>query len=88
MPTQPPQGRERQRQRRSEATIERILAAAETLFLKHGFRAASLQEIASAAGHTTGAVYSSFGGKDDLFLALYRARRRSTKISGSQGCDP
>ncbi len=28
----------------------------------------SLDEIAEAAGYTTGAVYSNFKGKDDLFL--------------------
>ncbi len=76
MPTQPLKAREHQRQRRSEATVERILAAAEKLFLEKGFRAASLQDIASAAGHTTGAIYSSFRGKDDLFLALYRRKTK------------
>jgi AcrR family transcriptional regulator len=34
------------------------------------FSAASLREIASEAGLTTGAVYSNFDGKADLFLAV------------------
>jgi AcrR family transcriptional regulator len=33
-----------------------------------------VQDIAAAAGYTTGAIYSSFNGKDDLFLAVYRRR--------------
>jgi AcrR family transcriptional regulator len=34
---------------------------------------ASLDEIAEEAGYTTGAVYSNFKGKDDLFLAVLDA---------------
>ena len=40
------------------------------MFLRRGFHAASLDEIAEEAGYTKGAVYSNFAGKDDLFLAL------------------
>lgn len=39
-----------------------------------GFRAASLEEIAAAAGMTKGAIYSNFGGKAELMLALARTR--------------
>jgi Bacterial regulatory proteins, tetR family len=34
---------------------------------------ASLDETAEEAGYTTGAVYSNFRGKDDLFLAVLDA---------------
>jgi AcrR family transcriptional regulator len=61
-------------QRQREVTSERLLAAAEQLFLERGFRAAWVSDIAEAAGYTTGAIYSSFGGKDDLFLAVYRRK--------------
>ena len=40
------------------------------MFLRRGFHAATLDEIAEEAGYTKGAVYSNFAGKDDLFLAL------------------
>ena len=43
------------------------------MFLRQGFHGASLDEIAEAAGYTTGAVYSNFKGKDDLFLAVLDA---------------
>jgi AcrR family transcriptional regulator len=47
-----------------------LLAAAREVFLKRGFHAATLDEIAEEAGYTKGAVYSNFAGKDDLFLAM------------------
>jgi AcrR family transcriptional regulator len=47
-----------------------LLAAAREVFLKRGFHAATLEEIAEEAGYTKGAVYSNFAGKDDLFLAM------------------
>lgn len=55
--------------RRGDAR-ERILEAARTEFLEHGFAAASLRAIAAAAGVTTGAIYGYFKGKADLFDAL------------------
>jgi AcrR family transcriptional regulator len=63
--------------RRRGVTRERILEAAERLFLERGFSATSVHEIAADAGYTTGAVYSSFSGKADLFLAV--ADRLSTR---------
>ncbi|GAC1406595.1 MAG: TetR family transcriptional regulator [Chloroflexota bacterium] len=46
-----------------------IEAAADVIF-ERGFHAASLMEIASRAGLTTGAVYSNFRSKENLFLAV------------------
>jgi AcrR family transcriptional regulator len=51
-------------------TRERLLSAARTVFARGGFHGASVEEIASEAGFSTGALYSNFGGKEDLFLAL------------------
>jgi AcrR family transcriptional regulator len=56
---------ERKAQTRSD-----LIAAAHRVFVERGFHAATLDEIADAAGYTKGAVYSNFRGKDDLFLAL------------------
>jgi AcrR family transcriptional regulator len=62
----PPMSRsEQQRQ-----TRERLIDAASTVFAKRGYHAATLEEVAHEAGHSTGAVYSNFAGKEDLFLAL------------------
>jgi AcrR family transcriptional regulator len=53
-----------------DLTRKRLLATAEEIFLSRGFSATSVDVIADAAGYTTGAVYSNFGGKADLFLAV------------------
>jgi AcrR family transcriptional regulator len=51
-------------------TREAVIAGAARVFARRGFQAASLREIAAKAGMTTGAVYSNFDGKADLFLAV------------------
>ena len=51
-------------------TRERLLDAARSVFASRGFRGASVEEIASEAGFSTGALYSNFDGKEDLFLVL------------------
>jgi AcrR family transcriptional regulator len=51
-------------------TRERLLAAARRVFARSGFHGASVEEIASEAGFSTGALYSNFDGKEDLFLVL------------------
>src|ERR1700685_2397077 len=51
-------------------TRTRLLDAARSVFARGGFHGASVEEIASEAGVSTGALYSNFDGKEDLFLAL------------------
>jgi AcrR family transcriptional regulator len=51
-------------------TRERLLMAARSVFARAGFHGASVEEIASEAGFSTGALYSNFEGKEDLFLVL------------------
>jgi AcrR family transcriptional regulator len=51
-------------------TRERLLAAARSAFADSGFHGASVEEIATRAGFSTGALYSNFDGKEDLFLVL------------------
>jgi AcrR family transcriptional regulator len=48
--------------------------AARAVFLERGFHGASLEEISARAGYSTGAVYSNFQSKDDLFLAVVDQR--------------
>jgi AcrR family transcriptional regulator len=62
----------RQRLRRDESqaqTRRALLEAANRLFDARGF-AASIADIADEAGYTTGALYSNFASKEDLFLAV------------------
>jgi AcrR family transcriptional regulator len=51
-------------------TRQELLRAASRLFLRNGFVATSLADIAEEAGLTKGAVYSNFESKEDLFLGL------------------
>jgi AcrR family transcriptional regulator len=59
----------RQAERRAQTT-RRLLDAAADVFARLGFHAATVDDIADAAGYTKGAVYANFAGKDALFLAL------------------
>jgi AcrR family transcriptional regulator len=58
------------REERKALTRELLLDAAATVFARHGVHEASVEQIAAEAGFTTGAVYSNFTGKEDLFLSL------------------
>jgi AcrR family transcriptional regulator len=86
------------RVRRSRAEIaednrREVLEAARRTFLDRGYHGASIDAIALAAGFTKGVVYSQFGSKDDLFLALLaeriEERRRSSErlAEGVVGAD-
>src|SRR5512143_1004697 len=55
-------------------TRRRLLASARRIFLRKGFHAASLADVAKDAGYTKGAVFSQFESKADLFLALLEMR--------------
>jgi AcrR family transcriptional regulator len=63
-----------------EQTEIRLLEAAEQVFSRRGYRAASLVDIAREAGYTTGAVYSNFSGKEDLFLAVAARQAASRTV--------
>lgn len=52
------------------ATRGRLLEAAQAVFARRGYHAASVDEIARRAGATTGALYAHFAGKEELFLAV------------------
>jgi AcrR family transcriptional regulator len=45
----------------------RLLCSARNVFARDGYYRASLNEIASNAGVTTGSIYSHFRDKEDLF---------------------
>jgi AcrR family transcriptional regulator len=53
-----------------DVTRERLFAAAAQVFDERGIGEASIEAIAAAAGFTRGAVYSNFGNKDELIIAM------------------
>ena len=62
------------RAEQTERNRAALLASARRVFLERGYHGASVDQIADAAGFSTGVVYSQFGGKAGLFLALLEAR--------------
>jgi AcrR family transcriptional regulator len=57
--------------RKSEATRALILDSALRVFRERGFQAATMREIAAAAGVAVGAAYYYFDSKDALVMAFY-----------------
>ena len=73
--------------RRTEArgtARERLLDAAAEVFAERGYRAATVEDLAAAAGLTKGAVYWNFESKEDVFFALIEERvdRRARELMG------
>ena len=56
-----------------EVTRRALLDAARDLFGARGYAETSLDQIVAAAGVTKGALYHHFGGKEQLFRAVFRS---------------
>ena len=55
---------------RSRQQRDRILQAAQQCFIKDGFHAASMANIADTAGMSAGLIYRYFASKSDIILAI------------------
>lgn len=64
------------KQSRSSDTRNRIVAAAQELFLNKGFDGTSVAEVCRAAGVSNGALFHQFPTKEDLGFAVYTLVRR------------
>ena len=62
--------RGRGNRRAKEETREQLLSAAEELFAEKGYRGSSVRDLAAAAGVTTGAFYSNFISKREIYIAI------------------
>ena len=56
---------------RAATTREGLLAAAREVFSSSGFAEASIADVVTRAGASVGSLYHHFGGKADLYLALF-----------------
>ena len=71
----------RTQRERSEATTSELVEVARRLFASDGYAATSLDGVVRGAGVTKGALYHHFGGKRDLFLAVYeREQQRLAQV--------
>ena len=59
-----------------QARRQDILDAAAGVFAMHGYRQATIDQIAEAAGISKGTVYLSFASKEDLFYELFEQLTR------------
>ena len=63
---------------RAQATRATLLAAAREVFAESGFAEANIADVVARASASVGSLYHHFGGKADLYLALfedYQARQ-------------
>jgi AcrR family transcriptional regulator len=61
----------RSQSERSQSTRNALVEVARHLFAERGYAGVGTEEIVRAAGVTRGALYHHFGGKRDLFEAVY-----------------
>lgn len=59
-----------------ERTRAALIEAAAALIREKGYEALTMAEVAARAGMTVGAIYGNFKNKDDLIVAVARARWR------------
>jgi AcrR family transcriptional regulator len=64
------------RQAKARRTRERVIRAANELFLADGYRATSVAAIAAAADVSVDTIYKSFGGKAGLVRAIFHSALR------------
>ncbi len=56
--------------KQSKAKHDRLLQKSESLFLKYGYKAVSMDQIAKEAGISKMTIYKHYHSKDDLFIAV------------------
>jgi AcrR family transcriptional regulator len=64
-----------------------ILAAAATVFAKHGYQRTTVDQIADAAGIAKGSIYLYFQSKEDLFHALFESFAKEAGIPADANDD-
>jgi AcrR family transcriptional regulator len=62
---------------RTARTQRALLDAAREVFTSRGFSDASIAEVVERAGSSVGSLYHHFGGKSELFLALWQEHQQA-----------
>jgi AcrR family transcriptional regulator len=61
-----------------------LLEAARAVFTEQGYSQASIADVVERAGSSVGSLYHHFGGKSELFLALWHEHQRTHEEAASQ----
>jgi AcrR family transcriptional regulator len=69
---------------RTAQTQRALLEAAREIFTEQGFIEASIADVVERAGSSVGSLYHHFGGKSELFLALYQEHQLAHEESASK----
>jgi AcrR family transcriptional regulator len=68
---------------RTAQTQRALLDAARDVFTRQGFAEASIAEVVERAGSSVGSLYHHFGGKSELFLALWQEHQQAYEEAAS-----
>jgi len=68
---------------RTAQTQRALLDAARQVFTERGFTAASIADIVERAGSSVGSLYHHFGGKSELFIALWQDYQQAQEADAS-----
>lgn len=71
-----------------EGRRQELLEAAARYFCAHGYDAASMRDIATAAGILVGSIYHHFPSKEELFIEVFLEGLRRTKAAVMAAIDP
>src|SRR5579871_3658000 len=69
---------------RTKQTQRALLEAARKVFTAQGFSNASIADVVEQAGSSVGSLYHHFGGKSELFLALWQDHQIAHEQAASQ----
>jgi AcrR family transcriptional regulator len=69
---------------RTAQTRRALLDAAREVFAEQGFASASIADVVERAGSSVGSLYHHFGGKSELFLALWQEHQLAHEKAASE----
>ena len=69
---------------RTAQTQRALLDAAREVFVEQGFSEASIADVVERAGSSVGSLYHHFGGKSELFLALWQEHQQALEEAASK----
>ena len=68
---------------RTAQTQRALLDAARDVFTRQGFAEASIADVVERAGSSVGSLYHHFGGKSELFIALWQEHQQAYEAAAS-----